>query len=100
MSQKNDFASEMGRCFDEFNAALYDQNFERASAAMNSIWIQFQIFSVSQTTDLEELTYIKAPVKFDRGGSYILSLMHVDGPKIKLKGESGDASVTSLEEKK
>jgi len=97
--QKNDAISELERCFDEFNEALYRQDFDKASAAMNSIWVQFQIFSVSQTTNMEELTYLKAPVFFDRGGTYILSLMHVNGPKIKLK-ESGDATVTSLEEKK
>lgn len=89
--------SEMERMFEDWNKAVLEQNWERASAAMNCIWMQFHMMITPITNpDLKELNYFKAPVTMGNGGKYMLSLTHVDGPKIKF----GEDQVVMVDTKK
>ena len=98
MSEDNGFGAELARLFDEFTKAMGEDNVEKASIAMNAIWVMFQIMATSATTELKELTYLKTPFTFDNGGKYLLTLIHVDGPKIKLREDSGTAYTKKFEE--
>lgn len=52
-------------------------------------FLQLKIMESSLLSpDLKELTFFKISVKMDNGGIYLLSFMHVDGPKIPLKKET------------
>jgi hypothetical protein len=75
----------LGKLLEVFLSAIESEDMNRASMAMNSMWLSFHIAHVQKTSDLQELTYIKAPAIFSNGGTYNLSLVHVDGPKIQLK---------------
>lgn len=49
-------------------------------------YIRLQILYTQMVKpELEELTFLEARVDTDDGGLYFWSLIHVDGPKIKLK---------------
>lgn len=94
------FGSELERMFGEFQKAMEENDISKASIAMNAIWVLFQVFATSATSDLKELTYLKTPFSFDNGGKYLLTLIHVDGPKIQLQGGSGQAYTKKFEEVK
>jgi hypothetical protein len=58
------------------------------SDLVNSEWLRFQITLAKLTNpEMETLTYIKFPIELDNGGTYLMTLMHVKGPKIGLKSE-------------
>jgi hypothetical protein len=96
--EEDSFGAELGRLLSEFDKACKENEMTRASIAMNSIWVLFQVMSTACVTDLKELTYLKVPFHFDNGGMYLLTFVHVDGPKIQLKQDSGSAYTKSFEE--
>lgn len=96
--KQDGFDQELGRLFKEFEEACIQNNWPRASNAMNALWVMFQIMTTSQMTELKELTYLKTPFMFDNGGHYLLTFIHVDGPKIKLKEDKGTATAKAFEE--
>lgn len=99
--QENPFIKELDRLFQEFFKAIEKGEIEKSGTIMNSIWIMHQIMVVSSTSTLKELTFLKTPVTFEDGGKYILSFMHIDGPKIKLESDmSGEGYIKEFEEVK
>ena len=82
---KGSYGEEMSRILEEWSKAIEANNIEKASSAMNCLWMVFQMYVVKKShPDLKEINYIKAPVTFANGGKYLLSLNHVDGPKIQM----------------
>lgn len=49
----------------------------------------------SHLKDVEFLTYSKCPVTTPDGGTYLVSILHIEGPRINLKklGEAADAQI-------
>jgi hypothetical protein len=85
---------ELERMLDEWTASIEAQDWNKASSCMNSIWMIFHILATANTRpDLKELNFFKVPVTTNEGGQYLLSLVHVDGPKIQLQ----DGSTISAE---
>lgn len=100
MSEENSFGKELDRLVQEWAQALQEDNIQKASVAMNALWVMFQVMATACTSELKELTYLKTPFKFDNGGKYMLTFTHVDGPKIQLKGSSGTGYTKPFEEVK
>ena len=96
--QTSEFGQELERLFSEFAQAMQEGNWAKASTCMNALWVMFQIMSTAATTELKELTYLKTPFNFDGGGQYLMMLIHVNGPKIKLKEDKGTAYTKPFEE--
>ncbi len=50
---------------------------------------------LSHDPENKELSYVKVPVQTPDGGLYLVSILHVDGPKVQLRtlAESADAIV-------
>lgn len=51
--------------------------------------------------NMEELTYIRVPVETPNGGTYLVSVLHIDGPKLNLKAlaAAADAQVADAAKK-
>lgn len=90
---------EFERLFKEFHEALDDENAEKASAAMNSMWVLFHMLLTPMTSpELKELNFFKAPIDFADGGKYLLQFTHVSGPKIRFdKNTNGYQDVKKQE---
>lgn len=61
-----------------------------------------QVISLlSYDSDIKDLTFVKVPVVTPEGGTYLVSIMHVDGPKVDLValGKAAEAKETSTEVK-
>ncbi len=43
-----------------------------------------QVIALLSHTDQEELNYVKVPITTPDGGSYLVSILHIEGPKINL----------------
>lgn len=85
--------NELEKIVNEWSDALEAKDWNRASAAINSMWLLFHVMITPITNpELKELNYFKVPVTMDNGGKYLLSFTHVDGPKIKFD-EQNQASV-------
>lgn len=59
------------------------------------------ILSMDKTT--KDFTYTKIPITSDDGGTYLLSIMHVDGPKIdldKIRKNGVEVEIDETETKK
>lgn len=69
---------------DDFNDAIKNGDFAKAQYLMTQLWLDTTLFITTKTNpELNELNYIKMSI--DTGaGTYLLSLLHVDGEKIKL----------------
>jgi hypothetical protein len=81
--------TELEKATELWATALDEGNIEKASAAMNSMWVLFQVaITPSLNPDLKEINYIKAPVFTGNGGTYVLSLTHVTGPKINVNDDN------------
>ena len=96
--EQSNFGTELNRLFEEFAKAMEQGDVVKGSIAMNAMWVMYQIMSTSISTELKELTYLKTPFTFDSGGKYVMIFMHVDGPKIKLREDSGTAYTKKFEE--
>lgn len=44
-----------------------------------------QVIALLSHTDQKDLTYVKVPVTTPQGGNYLVSILHIDGPKIDLQ---------------
>lgn len=57
---------------------------------------------LTHDTDHTELNYIKVPIQTPDGGLYLVSILHIEGPKVNLKAlaAAGDAEEKKQAEKK
>lgn len=46
---------------------------------------------LSHDSDQKELSYVKVPVMTPNGGTYLISILHIDGPKVQLDKLAGAA---------
>lgn len=44
-----------------------------------------QVISLLSHTDQKDLTFVKVPVTTPEGGTYLISILHIDGPKLDLQ---------------
>jgi hypothetical protein len=51
---------------------------------LHSEYFMQVIALVSQDGETQELNYVKVPVVTPEGGTYLVSILHVDGPKVNL----------------
>lgn len=73
---------------------------EEVEAALNLLHREYfmQVSAVCSYTDLKELTFTKCPIQTPSGGLYLVSILHIDGPKLSLdalaeaSGEVNDES--------
>jgi len=66
--------------------AIATGNYKAISDLVNTEWLRFQLTLAKLTNpEMKELTYIKFPIEMDNGSTYLMTLMHVTGEKIKLK---------------
>ena len=93
MTMEKDKGEEMS---DDFDECVRSGDYNRASLLMNKLWIDTQIFlTCKMNPELKELNYLKAPIRVG-AGTYLLSLIHVDGEKIQLqKVEGVDVTIAS-----
>lgn len=76
--------TELERMFEDWAKATEAQDWEKASAALNCIWMLFHMMITPITNpELKELTFFKVPITMGNGGKYVLALTHVEGPKIR-----------------
>ena len=96
MTMEKDKGEEMS---DDFNECVNNGNYNRASLLMNQLWLDTQIFLAHKMNpELKELNYLKAPIRVGTG-TYLLSLLHVDGEKIKLHEMGKGVEVTVASDK-
>lgn len=57
---------------------------EAALDITHSEYFMQVIALLSHDSDIKDLTFVKVPVVTPDGGTYLVSIMHVDGPKIDL----------------
>lgn len=79
---------EIDKMGEDMNAAVAEGNWTKASNILSEMWLTFQIAKFrAEPSETKELTYFKIPVEFANGGKYLLTFMHVEGPKVQLKGD-------------
>jgi hypothetical protein len=93
MTTDKDIGEEMS---DDFDECVRRGDYNRASLLMNKLWLDTQIFLTQKMNpELKEINYLKAPITIG-SGTYLLSLLHVDGEKIKLqKAEGVDVTISA-----
>jgi len=74
---------------DRLNRALSNKDWNKALNELLNQWLQAAIMHTAATTDLKELNYLKSKVITNGGGEYLMAFLHIDGPKIQLKGDEG-----------
>lgn len=52
---------------------------------------------LSHDPDNKELTYVKVPVTTPQGGTYLISILHIEGPKVNLRDLAAKAEVHEAE---
>jgi hypothetical protein len=43
-----------------------------------------QVVALLSYTDLKDLSYVKVPITTPDGGTYLISILHIEGPKVQL----------------
>lgn len=44
-----------------------------------------QVIALLSHTDEKELKYVKCPISTPNGGTYLVSILHIEGPKVDLQ---------------
>lgn len=75
---------------------------EEIQAALEILHSEYfmQTVGLLSHTDQQELSYVKVPVVTPEGGTYLISILHVDGPKLDLQKLAKVAEAVESEEKK
>lgn len=60
------------------------EEIEAALQIAHSEYFMQVIALMSHDADVKELSYVKVPVTTPQGGTYLVSILHIDGPKIDL----------------
>ena len=71
---------------------------EQTDAALEIAHREFfmNVLATLSYTDLKEVSYHKVPIVTEDGGTYLVSILHVDGPKIQLDPiREGDPTLNS-----
>jgi len=67
---------------------IEDQSFEQLLGALNKVYLEHVLLLLASVkSELKEINYLKSSFTLDTGGVYLLSLLHVRGPKITLGPE-------------
>ena len=72
----------------QLDAAIEDNDIQKISSILTKMWLITQIvFTQITSPELKELNFLKTPIDIGKG-KYLLSFMHVDGEKIKLREDT------------
>lgn len=67
---------------------IEEKKWDEISELVNYEYVTNQIHLVQQMQpELKELTFLKTTLETENGGIYLISFLHVSGPKIKLEVE-------------
>lgn len=64
------------------------KSIEQLMCELNRSYVE-GLLTLLTYTDLKELNYSKTSIKLDNGGVYLLSFLHVQGPKIEFTEQRG-----------
>lgn len=73
---------------------------EAALQITHSEYFMQVVALMSHLPEVKELTYVKVPLVTPNGGTYLVSILHVDGPKIDLQALEKAANEILSKEKK
>lgn len=68
------------------------EEIEAALQIAHSEYMLQVIALLSHDPDNKELTYVKVPIVTPAGGTYLVSILHIDGPKVDLQDLAKNAS--------
>lgn len=77
----------------EPNKTFTPEEVEAALQLTHSEYFMQIVALTSHLKDVQHLTYSKCPVTTPEGGTYLVSILHIEGPKVDLKmlAEAADA---------
>ena len=58
-----------------------------------------QVVALMSHLDQKDLTYVKVPITTPDGGNYLVSILHIDGPKIDLQNLAKSAEIIKKSQK-
>ena len=75
------------------------EEIEAALQIAHSEYFMQTMALLSHDPDQKELSYVKVPVMTPNGGTYLISILHIDGPKVDLTKLSEAAEEIEKEQK-
>lgn len=73
------------------------EEIEAALQIAHSEYFMQVVALTSHYDDITDLTFSKTAVVTPEGGTYLVSILHIDGPKLNLKGLAEAATATEKE---
>lgn len=84
----------------ETKKVFTEEEIEAGLEIVHSEYFMHVLGLVSHNPTLKELTFVRVPIQTPEGGLYLVSILHVDGPKIDLQKLAEKADAIVAEEKK